>query len=245
MSYSCSLIPISYRDDEILHVSHIVSEIWCRTDRQMADNRWQTQWLKRLSHCKLKCAILISKIARVARPVQYTVLQTAIPLFTHRHKVVHVHTLDSQYNKLHCIIQVPQLLLQLICIFNHNSLFYYWCQIITVFQKLCTLYNSQATGYASQCIWCLSQARINWEGCQEGHWHKNGGMAEMGAPISLDGVAGQSIRIVGASACVFILHQKIQKMAKCLLVPAPPGCPGQSPESCKMVVSCMCLLLMC
>jgi len=32
------------------------------------------------------------------------------------------------------------------------------------------------------------------------------GMAEMGAPISLDGVA----------ACViFILHQKIQKMAKC------------------------------
>ena len=35
------------------------------------------------------------------------------------------------------------------------------------------------------------------------------GMAEMGAPISLDGVA------VGTSACViFILHQKIQKMAK-------------------------------
>jgi len=39
-------------------------------------------------------------------------------------------------------------------------------------------------------------------------------MAEMGAPISLDG--RQSIRIVGASACViFILHQKVQKMAKC------------------------------
>jgi len=39
-------------------------------------------------------------------------------------------------------------------------------------------------------------------------------MAEIGAPISLDG--WQSIRIVGASACViFILHQKIQKMAKC------------------------------
>jgi len=40
------------------------------------------------------------------------------------------------------------------------------------------------------------------------------GIVEMGAPISLDG--WQSIRIVGASACViFILQQKIQKMVKC------------------------------
>jgi len=40
------------------------------------------------------------------------------------------------------------------------------------------------------------------------------GMAEMVAPISLDG--WQSIRIVGVSACViFILLQKIQKTAKC------------------------------
>jgi len=40
------------------------------------------------------------------------------------------------------------------------------------------------------------------------------GMAEIGAPISLDG--RQSIRIIGASDCViFILLQKIQKMAKC------------------------------
>jgi len=39
-------------------------------------------------------------------------------------------------------------------------------------------------------------------------------MVVVGAPISLDG--WQSIRIVGASACViFILHQKIQKIAKC------------------------------
>jgi len=40
------------------------------------------------------------------------------------------------------------------------------------------------------------------------------GMAEVGAPISLD--EWQSIETVGASACViFILLQKIQKMAKC------------------------------
>jgi len=39
-------------------------------------------------------------------------------------------------------------------------------------------------------------------------------MAEMGAPISLDG--WQSVRIVGVYACViFNLHQKIQKIAKC------------------------------
>ena len=40
-------------------------------------------------------------------------------------------------------------------------------------------------------------------------------MAEVRAPISLD--VWQSIQIVGASACViFILFQKIQKMAKCI-----------------------------
>jgi len=40
------------------------------------------------------------------------------------------------------------------------------------------------------------------------------GMAEVGAPISLDG--WKSIHTVGASACVmFILLQKIQKIAKC------------------------------
>jgi len=34
------------------------------------------------------------------------------------------------------------------------------------------------------------QARINWERCaRKGILHKNVGMAEMGAPISLDGVA--------------------------------------------------------
>jgi len=34
---------------------------------------------------------------------------------------------------------------------------------------------NQATEYASQHTWCLSQARINWEGCgRKGIWHKNG-----------------------------------------------------------------------
>ena len=47
----------------------------------------------------------------------------------------------------------------------------------------------------------------------------------MGAPISLDG--WQSIWIVGASVCViFILHQKIQKMAK--MVPSGTSSPGLS-----------------
>jgi len=35
---------------------------------------------------------------------------------------------------------------------------------------------SVATGYASQHIWCLSQASINWEGCaRKGIQRKNGG----------------------------------------------------------------------
>jgi len=40
---------------------------------------------------------------------------------------------------------------------------------------ICILCN-QATGYASQHIWCLFQARINWEGCsRKGIRRKNGG----------------------------------------------------------------------
>jgi len=38
------------------------------------------------------------------------------------------------------------------------------------------VFMNQATGYASQHIWSLSQARINWEGCvRKGIWCKNGG----------------------------------------------------------------------
>ena len=63
------------------------------------------------------------------------------------------------------------------------------------------------------------------------------GMAEMGAPISLDG--WQSIRIVGF-VCLCYLHlapKNPEDGEMYLLVPTHPGCPGQSPESCKMVVS--------
>jgi len=50
--------------------------------------------------------------------------------------------------------------------------------------------SNQVTGYASQRIWCLSQARINLEGCaRKGIWHKMVGMAEVVVPISQDGVA--------------------------------------------------------
>ena len=48
----------------------------------------------------------------------------------------------------------------------------------------------------------------------------------------------QSIRIVGVSACVY-LHfapENPEDGEMYLLVPAHPGCFGQSPESCKMVV---------
>jgi len=98
-----------------------------------------------------------------------------------------------------------------------------------------------ATGYASQLIWCLSQAGINWEGCaREGIWHNNGGMAEMGAPISLDGVA---VHPDCWCVCLYYLHfapENPEDGEMYLLVPVHPGCPGPSPESCKMVL-CVCV----
>jgi len=47
----------------------------------------------------------------------------------------------------------------------------------------------------------------------------------------------QSIGIVGVSACYFHFAPENPEDGKIyLLVPAHPGCPGQSPESCKMAV---------
>jgi len=52
------------------------------------------------------------------------------------------------------------------------------------------LVSEQATGYASQHIWYLSQAGINWEGCaRKASGVKMVEMVEVGAPISLDEVA--------------------------------------------------------
>jgi len=88
-------------------------------------------------------------------------------------------------------------------------------------------FSSRATGYASQHIWSLSQARVNWEGCvRKGIRHKNGGMAEMGAPISVDGVA---IHPDCWCVCLCYLHfapENPEDGKMYLLVPAHPGCPG-------------------
>jgi len=61
----------------------------------------------------------------------------------------------------------------------------------------------------SQHIWCLSHARINWEGCaRKGIWRKNVGMAEMGAPISLDGMA---VHPDCSCVCLCYLHFASEK----------------------------------
>jgi len=95
-----------------------------------------------------------------------------------------------------------------------------------------------ATGYASQHIWCiLSQARINWEDCaRKDIRRKNGGDGRNGALISLDGVA---VHLNCWCICLCYLHfapENLKDGKMYLLVPAHPGCPGQSPMSCKMVV---------
>jgi len=66
------------------------------------------------------------------------------------------------------------------------------------FESQCsfTVIRNQATVYVSQHIWCMSQARINWEGCGM----KGSGIRRMAQLISPDGVA--SSWIVNASASV-------------------------------------------
>jgi len=65
---------------------------------------------------------------------------------------------------------------------------------------------------------CLSQARINWEGCdRKGIRHKNGGIDGDGFLISLDGVAPTQIVSVTAS-CYPPLHHKSRRSF--LLAPA-------------------------
>ena len=65
------------------------------------------------------------------------------------------------------------------------------------------------------------------------------GMVEVGVPISLDGVA---VHPDCWYVCLCYLHfapENPEDGKMYLLVPAHPGCPGQSPESCKMVVCVM------
>jgi len=75
------------------------------------------------------------------------------------------------------------------------------------------LYANQATRYANQHIWCLSQAKINWEGCaRNGIWCKNDMDGRVGAPTSLDWVAVHP-DCWWVCRCYLHLHQKIQKLA--------------------------------
>jgi len=62
------------------------------------------------------------------------------------------------------------------------------------------------------------------------------GIAEIGAPISLDGVA---VHPDCLCVCLSYLHfapENPEDSEMYLLVPTHVGCPGQSPERCKMVV---------
>jgi len=66
------------------------------------------------------------------------------------------------------------------------------------------------------------------------------GMAGMGAPINLDRVA---VHPDCWCVCLCYLHfapENQEGGEMYLLVPAHPGCPGQSPETCKMV-ACVCV----
>jgi len=102
---------------------------------------------------------------------------------------------------------------------------------------------NQATRYASQHIWCLSKARINWEGCaRRVHiWRKNGGDGRDGAPISLDRVAAP---LDCLCVCLCYLHfapENTEDGEMYLLVPAHLGCPGQVQRAVKWLCVCLCV----
>jgi len=69
------------------------------------------------------------------------------------------------------------------------------------------------------------------------------GMAEMGALFSLNRVA---VHPDCRCICLCYLHFAPENPEDGemypLVLPAHPGCPGQSPESCKMVVCCVCFI---
>jgi len=67
------------------------------------------------------------------------------------------------------------------CIFQSQRVDSKSVTITAVLMPVFKVNLNQATGYASQYIWCLSQARIKWEGYgRKGIRHKNVGMMEMG-----------------------------------------------------------------
>ena len=89
-----------------------------------------------------------------------------------------------------------------------------------------SLAANHATAYASQHIWCLSQARIKWEGCgRKGIRRKKMGGDVGGSMIIPDGVAPSRIICVSAS----VIFPCIVKSRRFLLAPAHPGSPGKWP----------------
>jgi len=67
------------------------------------------------------------------------------------------------------------------------------------------------------------------------------GMAEVGVPISLDGMAVHPDCWCICLCYLYFAPENPEDGEMCLLVPAHLGCPGQIPEGRKMVVLCVCV----
>jgi len=102
-----------------------------------------------------------------------------------------------------------------------------YCLIMLIFANFifprCLQHQNQASGYASQHIWCLFQARITWEGCgSKGIWRKNGGMTELGRWL-----VWMEWCPARFSVCLshVIFPCTIKPRRRFLLAPAHPGSP--------------------
>jgi len=97
---------------------------------------------------------------------------------------------------------------------------------------------NHTTRYASQHIWCLSQARIKWEGCsRNGIRRRNGGMTEVERQLFWMGGAHPDGR------CVFPLLSSLAQWKSRKGFGA--GSPGCSRKKCCKTVVCVYFALFC
>jgi len=100
------------------------------------------------------------------------------------------------------------------------------CREVHLLETTLQIYSHilhQATGYASQNIWCVSQARINWEGCgRKVIRRRMRGMMEVGHWL-----VQMEWYPAGLSVCLplFIFPCTIKSRRRFLLAPAYPGTP--------------------